>query len=324
MCLSVIALDQQRRFPLVLCVNRDEFFSRPTARLSWWKPEGAGPEILGGRDLDVGGTWLGLTKAGRLGLVTNIRSRTPPEPDAPSRGEIVTRWLFEQPPVDRFWTRIAMSGYNGFNLIMADFAQGECYWASSTLAMPRRLDRGLYGLSNAALDTPWPKLVAAKQRLAQHIREADSADDLASLMFEAMADRTVYPDDQLPRTGVAPELERALSAAFVHTANGSYGTRSTTLIIAERVNKRLVTQVYERTFTAKPGGVALMRRVTLKNWPPRHTEGLPSGDVESSTVDEASMDSLPVEPAKRKRARGVIKPLTKSRSKSTVFGDLGG
>lgn len=322
MCLSVLALDQQRRFPLVLCVNRDEYFARPTARLSWWKPESNGPEILGGRDLDFGGTWLGLTKEGRLGLVTNIRSKAPPDTNAPSRGEMVVRWLHEQPPVDRFWTRVALSGYNGFNMIMADFSQGECYWASSALVMPKRLDRGLYGLSNAALDTPWPKVVALKASLAQALKECENADQLAATMFEALSNRTVYPDAQLPRTGVPIEVERLLSAAFVALPNGTYGTRTTTLVITERVNKRLVTHVLERTYTAKPG-VALIRRVLLKNWPPRHTEGTVTGDVESSSVDETQLDSLPSAAVKRKRARGVIKSLPKTRRKNTIFGDLG-
>ena len=89
MCLVALALDKSRRFPLVIASNRDEYFKRPTARLAWWTPHAAAPAILGGRDLEAGGTWLGLTAQGRLGLLTNVRGGLPTDPQAPSRGRIV-------------------------------------------------------------------------------------------------------------------------------------------------------------------------------------------------------------------------------------------
>ena len=95
MCLVAVAIDQHRRFPLVIAANRDEYYDRPTQRLGWWTPEGGGPDILGGRDLQAGGTWLGLTAAGRLALLTNVRAPEQHDPTAPSRGEIVPLWLRE-------------------------------------------------------------------------------------------------------------------------------------------------------------------------------------------------------------------------------------
>src|SRR5437867_3846904 len=116
MCLVALALDESHRFPLVVAANRDEFFSRPAARLGWWSAAAGAPDILGGRDLGGGGTWLGLTAAGRLALLTNVRLADRLEPHAPSRGEIVPLWLRGDLATDRFWTRVALSGYNGFNL----------------------------------------------------------------------------------------------------------------------------------------------------------------------------------------------------------------
>lgn len=308
MCLVALAFDASKRFPLAIASNRDEFFERPTARLAWWSPGHADPEILAGRDLQHGGTWLGLTAQGRLALVTNVRDPQSFHVDAPSRGEIVPMWLRGDLPFDRFWPRVAVAGYNGFNLIAADFAEGSCYWASNTQGLPKRLDKGLYGLSNALLDTPWPKAQTLKSRLAEAMERCERADDLAEDLFGALADRSIYADEALPHTGVSLDLERALSAAFIRTADGRYGTRCSTLVITEKVNKRLITHVYERSFAAS-GSMALLRRATLKNWPPRHTAGRTVAAFESSSVDDDSrwgdLDALPA--AKRPRSRGVLR-----------------
>jgi len=117
MCLVALAIDHSRRFPLVIASNRDEFFRRPSARLAWWTPDSGGPAILSGRDLESGGTWLGLTAEGRLALVTNIRTPKRNETNSPSRGRIVPDWLSGKERTDRFWMRSALCGYNGFNLI---------------------------------------------------------------------------------------------------------------------------------------------------------------------------------------------------------------
>ncbi|MCH2240414.1 MAG: NRDE family protein [Aquabacterium sp.] len=311
MCLAVLALDASRRFPLVIAANRDEFFDRTAARLAWWRPDPAAPEMLGGRDLTAGGTWMGLTLQGRLALVTNVRDPARQDPQAPSRGELVPMWLRGDQPLDRFWPRIAMGGYNGFNLIAADFAAGTCHWMSNTQTMPCAVDRGIHGLSNALLDTPWPKVQRLKSRLGEALHACGSADELADELFDALADREPAPDADLPRTGVSLDWERVLSPAFIRTDDGRYGTRCSTLVITERINKRLVTHVLERSYTAQPG-VALLRRLSLRNWPPRHTQSL--GTVTASP-DEASIagpiseEAADEAPQRRPRARGVLKPL---------------
>jgi uncharacterized protein with NRDE domain len=318
-----MALDQNSRFPFVLAANRDEFFERPAARLAWWEPEEGAPPILGGRDLQAGGTWLGLTAHGRLGLVTNIRNPSDVDPQAPSRGMIVPQWLKGDQSMAMLWPRLAMSGYNGFNLLALDFAQGECFWVNNKKLYPERLQRGVFGLSNAQLNTPWPKVQQLKARLRQAVASAPDADNMAEQLFAALADPTEAPDSQLPRTGVSLEWERLLSPAFIRSPNGQYGTRCATLVITERVNKRVVTHVLERTFSAQ-SSIALLRRVTLRNWPPRHTMSqndvarldatLPPPELrhedafESGEIHELDQHTLPDTPTGPKtRARNLIK-----------------
>ena len=308
MCLLTLAIDRSRRFPLVVAANRDEFFARPAARLAWWSPRPDATPILGGRDLESGGTWLGLTTAGRMAMVTNVRVPGRIDPNAPSRGSIVPEWLAARESPDRFWMRTALSGFNGFNLIAADFAGGECWWASNTAAYPQRLGRGIYGVSNALLDTPWPKVLSLKQRTAEAIDHAASIDELAGLLFQALADRSAAPDDELPATGIPMERERLLSSAFIRTPDQAYGTRCSTLVITERTGRHNVTHMFERTFSAH-GGLALLRRSMLRNWPPRYNQDESAPAAEPGQVNEAEDhggDAPP--PPPRTRVRSLLKP----------------
>jgi uncharacterized protein with NRDE domain len=272
MCLVALAIDQSPRFPLVLASNRDEFFHRPSERLGWWTPEIGPPDVLGGRDLQSGGTWLGLTTAGRLALLTNVRGAAPHEPDAPTRGRIVTDWLAAREATADFWTRIALSGHNGFNLLAADFRHRECFWASNVGGQPVRLTAGLYGLSNAGLDVPWPKVLNLKTQLRGLLDEAKDVESMATGLFNGLADRSVAADDSLPRTGIPLVWERQLSAAFIRTPDERYGTRCSTVVITERVQATSITHVFERSFDAH-GEIAMVRTALLENWPPRRGDG---------------------------------------------------
>jgi uncharacterized protein with NRDE domain len=323
MCLIAFALDQS---------NRDEFFDRPAARLAWWEPNSGGPAILSGKDLQSGGTWLGLTALGRLGMITNIREPQNIDPQAPSRGSIVPQWLKGDLHMSMLWPRLAMSGHNGFNMIALDFAQGECFWLNNRRIYPERLQRGIFGLSNAQLNTPWPKVQGLKASLKTALARSQNADALAQSLFAALGNGTPAPDDQLPRTGVSAEWEKLLSAALIRSNTGHYGTRCSTVIITERVNKRLVTYVLERTYAAQ-SNLTLLRQVTLKNWPPRHTmaqadiarldatlpppsmrhdDAFEAGDINEHDEAQPMDDS----PAKRPRARSLIKSTPGSLAKA--------
>jgi uncharacterized protein with NRDE domain len=319
MCLVALALDQHRRFPLVIAANRDEFFARAAERLAWWVPHADAAPILSGRDLKSGGTWMGLTTSGRLALVTNIRDPKSNDPNAPSRGQIVPQWLAAREPVDRFWMRTALAGYNGFNLLAADFQRGECYWAANDGSHPRRLDRGVYALSNASLDTAWPKTDALKDRVLDLLDDAPSLDTLCNGLFSALADRTIAPDEALPSTGISVELERQLSAAFVRSADRSYGTRCSTLVVTERVNRRLVTHVLERSFAAS-GSLALLRRSALKNWPPRYAPDAAQRQSDPGTVTESNVapDVESQLPLSRTRVRSLLKPEPRRRPRANA------
>ena len=323
MCLVAIALDQSRRFPLVLASNRDEYFKRPAARLAWWTPRPGDPAVLGGRDLESGGSWLGLTAQGRLALVTNVRGGMATDASAPTRGRIVTDWLTTRESTADFWMRTALSGYNGFNLFAADFQRGECFWASNTVAYPMRLERGVYGLSNGALDAPWPKVQTLKARLHTAMGAANSVDELATQLFAALADRSSAADDALPNTGIPLEWERQLSSAFIRTPDLAYGTRCSTLVIAERTGRRLVTHVLERTFNAG-AAIALLRRSTLRDWPPRYTDEPTAGAFEQAAVSESELvaAALTAARAKKTRVRSLLKPAPGSRRRNSTFGGL--
>lgn len=260
MCLAALACGLNPRFPWVLASNRDEFFDRAAAPLAWWQPAEGDEPLLGGRDLSAGGTWLGLQRSGRLALVTNVREPGRHLAAAPSRGELVPMWLRdatlrEQPE------RLQQPARNGFNLLGVDLArQGQGWWFSNRGGPPRPLGAGVFGLSNAALNTPWPKVNQLKRQLAAVVPQADSLDALAEPTFATLADRRTAPDDELPHTGVPLERERALSALCIRiTAPGSdravYGTRCSTLVVLEHHQGRGRVHVRERTFDDL-GGVA--------------------------------------------------------------------
>ena len=165
MCLAVIALDAHPRFAVVIAANRDEFHARAAERAPWWNDD-AGCALLAGRDLAQRGTWLGVNRRGRWAFVTNVREPGRYDPDAPSRGALVPRVLRDRDDSATAVERIvaATHGYNGFNLVGGDAS--VAMFASNRGPRSQSLPNGVSGLSNAGLDTPWPKLVRAKAGLA--------------------------------------------------------------------------------------------------------------------------------------------------------------
>lgn len=222
MCLILLAWKVHPHYPLVVAANRDEFFARPAASADFWSDA---PHVLAGRDLQGGGTWLGVTRDGRFAALTNYRDPQRVRADAPSRGELVARFLRGTDSVTAFaaWLEIVAGACNGFNLIYGDTS--ELHYFSNCGECPRRLEAGIYGLSNHLLDTPWPKVAKGKSALA---RAVQALPDDAPLMA-MLRDDSVAADEELPRTGVSLEWERLLSAAFVRSP--AYGTRSSTALV---------------------------------------------------------------------------------------------
>ncbi len=239
MCLIAFAIGASERWPLVIAGNRDEFLDRPTLPLARWRAEGA-PEIISGRDLRAGGTWMGLTPGGRVAFLTNVRESSSADMPTPprSRGALVTRWLGHAGHGDDFAAEISVeaSEYGGFNLVAGDLQTGQWVWMTNRAndgggLHLQPLRPGVYGLSNAALDTPWPKTMALRSVLERALAD-DTTADLEAPLWSALASRTRAPREQLPATGVPLHFEEALSSAFVEFPEHGYGTRCSTLIVA--------------------------------------------------------------------------------------------
>ena len=232
MCLISFAIGASERWPLVIAANRDEFLDRPTLPLARWRTD-AGTEVISGRDLRAGGTWMGLTPGGRLAMLTNVREVQRITGER-SRGELVLRWLEGGMNASEFADSTDSAAYGTFNLVLGDFQSSSWHWLSNQPGLDwqaRELGPGLYGLSNGALDTPWPKTVALKQAM-QSALESPNEDALQASLWSALQDRQRASDPHLPRTGVPLPLERALSSVFVDFPEHGYGTRSSTLLVA--------------------------------------------------------------------------------------------
>jgi uncharacterized protein with NRDE domain len=225
MCFIVLAYEQHPRYRLVLATNRDEFYARPTAPAAYWADA---PYLLAGRDLQGGGTWLGVTRAGRLAALTNYREPGVTLPDAPTRGALVADFLTGTPPPCAYLedVRRRADRYHGFNLLVGDTQ--DLYYFSNRAAGIRTLEPGLYGLSNHLLDTPWPKIVRGTKALAAAL-DADVVDP--ETLFAFLVDTQHAPDQDLPETGVGLARERALSSIFIESPN--YGTRASTIVLID-------------------------------------------------------------------------------------------
>lgn len=244
MCLIVVGWRAHPDFPLVVAANRDEFYARPTAPLGRW-PDA--PEVMGGLDLEAGGTWLGVSESGRFAAVTNVR-----EPGmakgAQSRGGLTRGFLTARSSAAEYATGIDSDQYSGFNLLLGD--GDTLLYCSNRDGQPRPLAPGIYGLSNHLLDSPWPKLLAARQLFAEALHRLPDE----SAFFELLADQAIVTDENLPSTGVPIEWERLLSAIFVKSE--SYGTRASTLVWQDAGGK---ITVHENSFG--PNGQPLQSSV---------------------------------------------------------------
>lgn len=240
MCLIFLSLRQHPKYKLVVAANRDEFYARKTAPAAFWQDH---PDVLGGRDLEAGGTWMGITRQGRITLITNYRDPQHIDPAAPSRGKLVSDFLTGQETPDVYLKGIADSGvrYNGFNLIVGDL-QSLWYYSNYRDGIDE-ITPGLHGLSNHLLETPWPKVVRGKEKLAAILQQATITPEA---LFDLLYDDTQAADNLLPRTGVSLELERRLSAMFIKSPN--YGTRCSTVVLIDHDNQ---VTFAERTFDTK-------------------------------------------------------------------------
>ena len=220
MCLVVFAWKMHPEYRLVLAANRDEFHKRPAQELHWWPDY---PDILAGRDLQAGGTWLAVSKPGRFATVTNYREQLSSRPGLRSRGEIITNFVGSKAPVGNFVASLESDNYAGFSLLAAD--RDELWYVSNRGDEAVRLAPGIYGLSNASLDTPWTKLVRTRDAL-RNLTESGEVDE--TTLLRIMADRTPAPSADVEAGNLPFVLAKALTAP--HIVSAEYGTRCSTAL----------------------------------------------------------------------------------------------
>ena len=270
MCLILIAHRAHPRYPLVVAANRDEWFRRPSAPAAFWEDA---PDVLAGRDLEQGGTWLGVTRSGRFAALTNFREPGAHRAEAPSRGALVSDFLRGREATLEFLARLAphAARYNGFNLVTWD---GETLAATSNRnGSTHPLGAGVFGLSNHLLDTPWPKVREGRIGLAALLAREVSVEAL----LELLDDTRIAEDRELPDTGVGLEWERRLSPLRIVAAD--YGTRCSTVLLVDREGG---VELAERTFAPNGTPAGLVReRFTLVAQAPRPLER-PCSDPHSS------------------------------------------
>lgn len=237
MCLIFTAINYHPVYKLIVAANRDEFYSRETAAANYWPDF---PDVLGGRDLQAGGTWMGITKTGKIAMLTNYRDPKNIRPDAPSRGFLVSDYLENNTGPEEYLKSIKPADYNGFNLILGNADQ--LYYLSNYKSGITTLSNGLYGLSNALLDVPWPKVVKGKKKLAPILGKSDlTTAELMEFLYD-----TEVATENLPNTGVSADLEKALSSMFIKTPG--YGSRCSTVVLVDRNNHvRFSERVYDLT-----------------------------------------------------------------------------
>ena len=250
MCLLTFAYDTHPDYSLVFAGNRDEFYDRPTDPAGFWDEA---PHVLAGRDLKAGGTWMGVTRNGHWGVVTNVRAPGAYRPDARSRGTLVSEYLLEEPNPKTYLQQIAQDAgaYNGFNLLLG--TPDTLYYLSSKEGAVQSVAPGVHGLSNDQLDTPWPKVEAATTGLRDQIDEGPvNPETLLGLLDQ----RDPFSTERLPDTGVGTETERLLSPIFID--GDGYGTRCSTILLMDRMG---TCTFVERTFDE--GDIADTRRFSF-------------------------------------------------------------
>lgn len=219
MCLIALAWKAHPEYPLVVAANRDEWRARPAAPAGWWEDH---PEILAGRDLEAGGTWMGVTRGGRFCAVTNFRDPSDKRGTARSRGELVAQFLSgRQSPAGYCRDLVRRrADYNGFNLLAAE-GDSLVYFGSRE-GEAREVEPGFHALSNHLLDEPWPKVRRAREAMRLSVGDGDEP------LFAMLSDATPGRDEELPDTGVGLAWERRLSPALINGED--YGTRASTVL----------------------------------------------------------------------------------------------
>ena len=246
MCLIVFAFKTHPDYRLILAANRDEFHARPAEAMHWWPDH---PELLAGRDLQAGGTWLGISRSGRFAAVTNYREELETNHRGRSRGELVTGFVTGEGTPLSWCKDLRSDDFGGFSLLTA--VADEMAYVSNRGDNARRLEPGIYGLSNASLDTPWTKVLRSKEALNALTRRGPVE---AEQLFRLLGDREPAASDDYAGTGLPHEMAQAISAPFIATRE--YGTRCSTVLL---IGKSGRVEIHERRFDSASRSVGESR-----------------------------------------------------------------
>jgi len=227
MCLIAFAYQSHPKYRLILAANRDEFYGRPTRKAQFWHEEGF-PDILAGKDEEAGGTWMGVSKSRRWAALTNYRDPNWKLENPPSRGELVLNFLKSNLSAKEYLKQVEEHGsqYVGFNILIGDST--HLFHYSNYDRSPVEIKPGIHGVSNALLDTPWPKLDHAKSALSDNVQ---SVEPDKQALFTFLTDGTMAADEDLPKTGIPYEWEKAISSMFIKTDR--YGTRCSSVLFID-------------------------------------------------------------------------------------------
>ena len=244
MCLIAFAFQTQPDVPLIVIANRDEFYSRPTMPMQWWPSK----DILAGKDLQAGGTWLGLSRNGRFAAVTNLRSATLKN-NAVSRGSLVTDFLFSYKSAKKWIKTIISSAknYMGFNLLLYD--GNELLLVNSENGIAKLMRPGVYAFSNADPDTTWPKVKHARESLTEYLASSEDSKVQLEELSILLSSRKTFDDQHGSEPGFLPEQEKLLSSPFI--VSDEYGTRSCTAVIASGEKISVMENCYQRGVLAQ-------------------------------------------------------------------------
>lgn len=237
MCLILFAHQYHPKYKLIVAANRDEFYARETQPARFWEDN---PRVLAGRDIEAGGTWLGVNTIGEVSMLTNFRDLQNIKTAAPSRGQLVSDFLVNNQQARDYLKQVADNGknYNGFNLICG--TQDELFYYGNYQDGIHKIEPGIHGLSNALINTPWPKVEKGKIKFQNAI---ENEEPLAEDLFSTLYDDIKAPIEKLPDTGVGIEKEHMLSPMFIKSEN--YGSRCSTVLL---VDKNDVMTFVERTY----------------------------------------------------------------------------
>lgn len=235
MCLIGFVWDSHPKYKLIFVSNRDEFYNRSSAPIHFWKES---PDLIAGKDLEGGGTWLGTTRKGRFAAITNYRDPKNIKQNAPTRGMLTYNFLAGLDSPEEYLSQISTKAkdYNGFNLLVGDLLKGELYFFSNYENKIKKVEKGIYGLSNALLNTPWHKVNKVKEKLTKITTENPERIE-STLLLKTLIDKEMPEDSQVQQTGLPMRLEKMLSPMFIESED--YGTRASSVILLDRRNSLL-------------------------------------------------------------------------------------